>query len=89
VYAVPFNPQDPMNTPRGLNTGDPAIRAAILQSFGNAINVFQTAGVAMNSTLGSLQFVTLNGQRMHRPGVVFHLVAKVGARWKRDSGAKS
>jgi acyl-homoserine-lactone acylase len=64
VYAVPFNRQDPVNTPRGLNTGDPGIRAAILQSFGNAINVFQTAGVAMDATLGSLQFMTINGQQI-------------------------
>jgi acyl-homoserine-lactone acylase len=64
VYSAPFNAQDPINTPRGLNTGDPTVRVAILQSFGNAINVFQTAGVAMNAKLGSLQFVTINGQQI-------------------------
>lgn len=64
VYSMPFNAQDPINTPRGLNTGDPTVRAAILQSLGNAINVFQAAGVAMNAVLGSVQFVTINGQQI-------------------------
>lgn len=62
VYALPFNSQDPVGTPRGLNTSDPAVRTAILQSFGNAINTFVAAGVAMDAPLGSLQFLTVNGQ---------------------------
>lgn len=61
VYAVPFNAADPVNTPRGLNTADATKRAAILQAFGKAINTFQTAGVAMDAQLGSLQFVTVGG----------------------------
>jgi acyl-homoserine-lactone acylase len=62
VYAVPFNPQDPVGTPRGLNTRDPAARTAILQSLGNAISTVQAAGVAMDAPLGSLQLLTVNGQ---------------------------
>jgi acyl-homoserine-lactone acylase len=61
VYAVPFNAADPVNTPRGLNTADAATRTAILQAFGKAINTFQTAGVAMDAQLGSLQFVNVGG----------------------------
>lgn len=64
VYAVPFSASDPINTPRGLNTGDATAKAAILQAFGNAINTFQTAGVAMDATLGSIQYVTVNGQQI-------------------------
>lgn len=60
--GISFNPQDPVGTPRGLNTSDPAVRTAILQSFGNAINTFLAAGVAMDAPLGSLQFLTVNGQ---------------------------
>jgi acyl-homoserine-lactone acylase len=58
---VPFNPADPVNTPRGLNTADAATRTAILQAFGKAINTFQMAGAAMDAQLGSLQFVNVGG----------------------------
>ncbi|MBK4736203.1 penicillin acylase family protein [Noviherbaspirillum pedocola] len=64
VYAVPFSASDPVNTPRGLNTGDATAKAAILQAFGKAIDTFQTAGVAMDATLGSIQYVTVNGQQI-------------------------
>ena len=64
VYATAFNPGNPLNTPSGLNTGDATVRAAILQSFGNAIALFQGAGVAMDATLGSLQYLTVNGTRI-------------------------
>jgi acyl-homoserine-lactone acylase len=68
VYALPFNPQDPVETPRGLNTSDPAVNAAILQSFGNAINTVLAAGVAIDAPLGSLQFFTVNGQSIPLSG---------------------
>lgn len=64
VYAVPFSASDPVNTPRGLNTADATTKAAILQAFGNAINTFQTAGVAMDAPLGSLQYVSVNGEKV-------------------------
>lgn len=64
VYAVPFSASDPVNTPRGLNTADATTKAAILQSFGKAINTFQTAGVAMDAQLGLLQFVTVAGNQI-------------------------
>lgn len=64
VYAVPFAASDPVNTPRGLNTADATTRAAILQSFGKAIDMFRTAGVAMDAPLGSLQFLTVAGEKI-------------------------
>lgn len=64
VYAVPFDSTDPINTPRGLNTNNSTARAAILQSFANAINTFQNARVAMDATLGSLQYVTVGNQQI-------------------------
>jgi acyl-homoserine-lactone acylase len=64
VHAIPFDAADPLNTPRGLNTTDITTRNAILQAFGDAINLFQTAGVAMDALLGSLQYTTVNGQQV-------------------------
>lgn len=64
VYAVPFTASDPVNTPRGLNTSDATTKAAILQSFGKAIDMFRTAGVAMDAPLGSVQFLTVAGEKI-------------------------
>lgn len=64
VYAVPFDPKEPVNTPRGLNTTDPTTKAGILQAFGKAIDLFQTAGVAMDAPLGSVQFLTVAGEKI-------------------------
>lgn len=64
VYAVPFAASDPVNTPRGLNTSDATTKAAILQSFGKAIDMFRTAGVAMDAQLGSVQFLTVAGEKI-------------------------
>lgn len=64
VYGVPFSANDPINTPRGLNVADATTRSAILQSFGKAIDVFQTAGVPMDASLGSVQFVTVAGEKI-------------------------
>ena len=64
VYALPFDAKDPVNTPRGLNTSDATTRAAILQSFGKAIDMFQTVSVAMDASLGSVQFLTMAGEKI-------------------------
>ena len=38
--------------------------AANLQSFGKAIDLFQTSGVAMDAPLGSVQFLTVAGEKI-------------------------
>ena len=68
VYATPFNAQDPVNTPRGLNTADSTTRNAILQAFGKAIATFNAAGVAMDAPLGSVQYLSAKGQQLPVPG---------------------
>ncbi|MBM7515930.1 penicillin acylase family protein [Nocardioides nitrophenolicus] len=50
LWTVPFNPADPINTPRGLRTG-PAVVAAMKA----AIDSVRAAGVAFDAPWGSLQ----------------------------------
>lgn len=68
VYAVPFDPKNPITTPRGLKASDPVVRAAILQALGKAIEMFQSAGVAMDAPLGALQRLTVSGKAISVPG---------------------
>ena len=64
VYAVPFDPGDSMNTPRGLNVSHPkvapAIRAAIDDLLGN--------GIPLDAPYGDYHFVERNGTQIAIPG---------------------
>ena len=63
VYAVPFTPADPVETPRGLNITDPAIKAQLLQALGEAVQALKTNQIAANRPLGEVQGITRNGVR--------------------------
>ncbi|MFC5846815.1 penicillin acylase family protein [Deinococcus petrolearius] len=65
VYAVPF---DPVGTPRGLNTADPAGRAQLLQALGEAAQALNTNGVAPDAPLGTVQGITRGGVRFPMHG---------------------
>lgn len=60
LYATQFDPADPLNTPRGLQT-DPARLGAAL---GAAVLDLQKYGVAIDATTGELLSVTENGRRI-------------------------
>jgi acyl-homoserine-lactone acylase len=59
VYATPFDARDPVHTPRGLRTSDPAVRLALMQALGTAVRTFRTAGIALDAELGSVQYATI------------------------------
>jgi len=50
-WSIPFDPSQPVSTPRDLNTGDPAVQAALA----DAVEYFQAHGVPLNITLGAVQ----------------------------------
>ena len=47
AYDEPFNPNDPVNTPRGLNTEDPQVRAALA----DAVSDLRSAGIPLDAPL--------------------------------------
>ncbi|OKY27744.1 acylase [Thalassotalea sp. PP2-459] len=51
-WSVPFNVEDPINTPNTL-----ASNTTILAHFATAIEKVQQAGIALDATLGQVQFV--------------------------------
>ena len=62
LYAVPFDVNDPVNTPRELNTGDPAVRDDVMIGLGNAVQRLSDAGIALDRTWGSVHFDTRDGE---------------------------
>ena len=58
-YRVPFDPADPVNTPRGLDTDD---NPAVLRALATAVKTLSDAGIALDARLGDIQSVTKNEQ---------------------------
>jgi acyl-homoserine-lactone acylase len=52
-----FDPNDPVNTPNGLNTGNPAVQ----QALGDAINDLKDAGIPLDAPLRGYQYDERNG----------------------------
>jgi len=65
LWSVPFNPADPVNTPRGVAaTSTPAL----LDALRGATDKLQSLGVPLYGRLGDYQTQTRNGRRIGLPG---------------------
>lgn len=64
-YLVPFDPREPVTTPRDL---DPQDNPAVLQAIAKAVTKLRAAGVALDARLGDVQSVTRNGERIPMHG---------------------
>jgi acyl-homoserine-lactone acylase len=60
LWATPFDPADPIHTPRSLKT-DPQSAAKIAQALGQAVGVLQAAGIPLDRPWGETQFVARGG----------------------------
>ncbi|MDQ2945648.1 MAG: acylase [Acidobacteriota bacterium] len=59
LFAVDFNPADPVGTPRGLAPGTLA-----LENLGRAVQVLQSRNLALDVPLGDLQYADKHGRHM-------------------------
>ena len=71
VWRTPFDPEDPLNTPRDLNTDNPQV----VEAMQAAIDAVRDAGIAFDARWGSLQVA---GDRGARPSA---WVAAPVTRW--------
>tara|TARA_R110000823_G_scaffold291009_8_gene409371 strand:+ start:362 stop:2779 length:2418 start_codon:yes stop_codon:yes gene_type:complete len=62
-WATPFNPADPVNTPRDLNIGNPAVAEALVSALDSAVEVLSEAGIPLDRPWGEVQFDEKNGTR--------------------------
>ena len=56
LWAVPFDPADPVNTPNTLNDEDPDVAEATLCAFGAGVDVLLQRGIPVNREWGAIQF---------------------------------
>jgi len=68
LYRVPFDVADPVNTPRGIAVDQPPVGEAIRRGLAQAQQRFEQAGIALNATLGSIQYLEHGGARIPIPG---------------------
>jgi acyl-homoserine-lactone acylase len=60
VWLTPFDANDPVDTPRGLNTADPQVKQALV----DAVDRLQTLNLPLDAPLGTVQYVVRNGQQI-------------------------
>lgn len=63
LWATPFDPADPVNTPRDLNVANPTLVAVIEGALGAATQTLSDAGIALDAPWGEVQFDEKNGVR--------------------------
>jgi acyl-homoserine-lactone acylase len=68
VFAIPFDVDQPVTTPLGVDVDDPTVRQALRESMANAQHKLQQAGVALDAKWGEVQFAERNGSRIGVPG---------------------
>ncbi len=64
MWATPFNPADPVNTPRDLNVADADVSAAVKNALTQGVQALSDAGLELDSPWGEVQFVEKNGERI-------------------------
>lgn len=57
VWLTPFDVNDPVNTPRDLNTADPQVKQALV----DAVDRLQELSLPLDAPLGDVQYVVRNG----------------------------
>ncbi|MDN6885428.1 penicillin acylase family protein [Variovorax sp. CAN2819] len=61
LYTVPFDPADPIRTPRGLNA---AAATKLREAFGAAVARVQASGYAVDAARGDYLFATRGGKKI-------------------------
>lgn len=64
LWSVPFSATDPVNTPRGLNTGNPTVATALLRALADSVNTLAANGVALDAPLRQVQYVMAGSTRI-------------------------
>jgi len=63
IFKVPFNPADPVNTPRGLSESA-AARSRVLNDLAATVQYFAANGIPLDARWRDLHFDVRNGERI-------------------------
>jgi acyl-homoserine-lactone acylase len=64
VWRVPFDPADPVNTPRGLNLADPSVVTALRQALASSVRDAASKGWGPTTRWGDLQIADRDGKNI-------------------------
>lgn len=64
LWAEPFDPADPVDTPRGLAPAPATGDDPALVDLGRAVQILDTAGIALDTPLGQVQTADRNGTKV-------------------------
>ncbi len=73
AWRVPFNPQQPLNTPEGLALDNPKIAEQLRLALVDAGQTVGKSGVPANATWGDVQWLQRGDQRIAIPGGDGHM----------------
>ncbi len=62
LWRIPFDPQQPVATPYGLNMTDPAVAGQVWATLAQAVNEVRGAGFALDAPLGSVQHPAITSE---------------------------
>lgn len=62
VFAIPFDPADPMRTPRSLAVADDGVRAALVVALRDAVAALAAQGFAPDVAIRDAQRISINGK---------------------------
>jgi len=68
LWAVPFDPGDPVHTPRDPAVGNPAVRLGVQQALGAAVKALAANGISLQSRWGEVHYQPVRGQKLSPAG---------------------
>lgn len=68
LFAVPFDPMDAVNTPRGIALADAAVRDGVMEQLASAVAFLADNGLAVDAAWGDTHFDERNGEAIPIPG---------------------
>jgi acyl-homoserine-lactone acylase len=83
LYAVPFDINDPVNTPNTLNVGNPTVLLKVRQALGSAVKALAASGIPLDRRWGDVQYVVRNSKKIPIHGGaqgegVFNVITSAG-----------
>ena len=64
LWAVPFNPDEPLLTPRDINVDDPALVEMLRYSLGEVVDELTADNIPLDAPWGEIQYSERNGDRI-------------------------
>jgi acyl-homoserine-lactone acylase len=64
LWAVPFNPDEPLLTPRDINVEDPALLETLKYSLGDVVDELTADNIPLDAAWGEIQYSERKGDRI-------------------------